>query len=82
MGAAIVLLPTFQPGKLRLRGTHNMGQVGAQVCGLRAKTTPTSTPSIPPLPLLPTPWSSWLVPGLSLEGLAWGPGVGCCRGLE
>lgn len=77
----------FPAGKTEVQGEglwlHYTGQMGAQVCGLRAKLTPTSnSPTPPPLSLLPTSWPPWLVPGLSLEGLARGPGVGCCRGLE
>lgn len=58
------------------------GQVGAQVWGLRAKLT--FTPDSPLSFYTPSSQSlvPWLVPGLNLKVLAWGPGVGCCRGLE
>ena len=89
MGAAIVLCH-FPAWKRRLLGggggmdyscTVWVKWVPRPVASEPSRLPPPTLPT-PPLPLLITPWSFWLVPGLSLEGLAWGPGVGCCRGLE
>lgn len=85
MGAAIMHI--FQLGK-QAQGDRprlyslGRGQGGTQDCGLRAKLTPSPNSPSPSTPPPSHTLAPWLVPGLSLEGLAWGPGWAVAGGLN